>query len=85
MELSNYKKRFLIKNEIFITYQNCREDMFVKKYYETKNLLYLCVDCFEELAKQNSIFLDGTSKYPQNIMQLDNVPNSTGGNYKKNK
>jgi len=50
MELSNYKKRFLIKNEIFITCQNCREDMLVKKYYETKNLLYLCVDCFKKLT-----------------------------------
>jgi len=52
MELSNYKKRYLIKNEIFITCQNCREGMLVKKYYETKNLLYLCVNCFEEITRK---------------------------------
>ena len=49
-DLTEYKKRYLTKNGIFIRCQNCKKDLIVKKWYETNNLLFLCIDCYKKLT-----------------------------------
>jgi len=49
MKKEDYKKRYLVKNSIFFRCQNCKKDIITKKWYQTKNLLYLCEECYNKL------------------------------------
>ena len=51
MDINNYKKRYLNKNLLNLHCQACKRDSFENKWYETKNNLFLHIECYEALAR----------------------------------
>ena len=49
----DWNKRYLSKNIISISCRYCQKDILTQKWYETKNLIFLCEECGDKLKVKN--------------------------------
>ena len=52
MNSKDFRKRHLNTSRIVITCHKCKKDFILRSWYETKNLIYLCPDCYDKLVKE---------------------------------
>lgn len=51
-KLTDYKLKWHNRNMAFIKCKECKKEDFSQKYYQTKNLLFLHIECFDKLQKE---------------------------------